>query len=84
MVDTLIMAGCTTSGCIRATAVDACSLGLHTIVVEDAVGDRAPLSHKVALFDIDAKYGDVVGSAGGSRAPRRRGVGSEADGPGNR
>jgi maleamate amidohydrolase len=62
-VDTLILAGCTTSGCIRATAVDACSLGLHTIVVEDAVGDRAPLSHKVALFDIDAKYGDVVGSA---------------------
>src|SRR4051794_15699364 len=55
-VDTLIMAGCTTSGCIRATAVDACSLGLHTIVVEEAVGDRAPLSHKVALFDIDAKY----------------------------
>jgi nicotinamidase-related amidase len=62
-VDTLIMAGCTTSGCIRATAVDACSLGLRTIVVEDAVGDRAPLSHKVALFDIDAKYGDVVGSS---------------------
>jgi maleamate amidohydrolase len=59
-VDTLVLAGCSTSGCIRATAVDACSLGLHTIVVGDAVADRAPLSHKVALFDIDAKYGDVV------------------------
>ena len=59
-VDTLVIAGCTTSGCVRATAVDACSLGLHTIVVEEAVGDRAPLSHRVALFDIDLKYGDVV------------------------
>ena len=60
-VDTLLVAGCTTSGCVRATAVDACSLGLHTIVVRDAVGDRAPLSHLTSLFDIDAKYGDVVG-----------------------
>jgi maleamate amidohydrolase len=60
-VDTLLLAGCTTSGCVRATAVDACSLGLHTIVVQDAVADRAPLSHLTSLFDIDAKYGDVVG-----------------------
>ena len=59
-VDTLIVTGCTTSGCVRASAVDACSYGLHTIVVEDAVGDRAPLSHLTSLFDIDAKYGDVV------------------------
>jgi maleamate amidohydrolase len=59
-VDTLIITGCTTSGCVRASAVDACSNGLHTIVVEDAVGDRAPLSHMTSLFDIDAKYGDVV------------------------
>ena len=59
-VDTLLIAGCTTSGCVRATAVDACSLGLRTIVVEGAVGDRAPLSHLTSLFDIDAKYGDVV------------------------
>jgi nicotinamidase-related amidase len=62
-IDTLVIVGCSTSGCVRATAVDACSLGLHTIVVEDAVADRAPLSHKVALFDIDAKYGDVVSAA---------------------
>jgi nicotinamidase-related amidase len=59
-VDTLIITGCTTSGCVRATAVDSCSYGLRTIVVEDAVGDRAPLSHLTCLFDIDAKYGDVV------------------------
>lgn len=60
-VDTLIIVGCTTSGCVRATAVDACSYGFHTIVVEDAVGDRAQLPHLASLFDIEAKYGDVVG-----------------------
>ena len=59
-IDTLIITGCTTSGCVRASAVDACSYGLHTVVVEDAVGDRAPLSHLTSLFDIDAKYGDVT------------------------
>jgi nicotinamidase-related amidase len=59
-VDTVLVVGTTTSGCVRATAVDACSLGLHTIVVEDAVGDRARLPHLAALFDIDSKYGDVV------------------------
>jgi nicotinamidase-related amidase len=59
-VDTLVITGCTTSGCVRASAVDSCSYGLRTIVVEDAVGDRAPLSHLTCLFDIDAKYGDVV------------------------
>ena len=59
-VDTLIVTGCTTSGCVRASAVDACSYGFHTIVVEDAVGDRAPLSHLTCLFDIDAKYADVT------------------------
>jgi maleamate amidohydrolase len=59
-VDTLIITGCTTSGCVRATAVDACSYGFHTIVVEEAVGDRAALPHLASLFDIDAKYGDVV------------------------
>jgi maleamate amidohydrolase len=59
-VDTLLITGCTTSGCVRASAVDACSLGLHTIVVQEAVGDRAELPHIANLFDIDAKYGDVV------------------------
>lgn len=59
-IDTLLVTGCTTSGCVRASAVDACSLGLHTIVVQEAVGDRAELPHIANLFDIDAKYGDVV------------------------
>jgi maleamate amidohydrolase len=45
---------------VRATAVDACSYGFHTIVVEEAVGDRAALPHAASLFDIDAEYGDVV------------------------
>jgi nicotinamidase-related amidase len=59
-IDTLIIVGCTTSGCVRATAVDSCSHGFHTIVVEEAVGDRAALPHEASLFDIQAKYGDVV------------------------
>jgi maleamate amidohydrolase len=59
-IDTLLITGCTTSGCVRASAVDACSFGLHTIVVQEAVGDRAELPHIANLFDIDAKYGDVV------------------------
>jgi nicotinamidase-related amidase len=59
-VDTLIIVGCATSGCVRATAVDACSHGFHTIVVAEAVGDRRADSHIANLFDIDAKYGDVV------------------------
>jgi maleamate amidohydrolase len=62
-VDTLVIAGCTTSGCVRSSAVDACSLGLRAIVVEEAVGDRAALSHMASLFDIDSKYGDVVSLA---------------------
>jgi len=59
-IDTLLITGCTTSGCVRATAVDSCSYGLHTIVVQEAVGDRAELPHFANLFDIDAKYGDVI------------------------
>ncbi len=59
-VDTLIITGCTTSGCIRATAVDALQHGFRAIVPTEAVGDRARLPHEANLFDIDAKYGDVV------------------------
>lgn len=58
-VDTLVLAGTTTSGCVRATAVDGCAHGYRTIVAEGAVGDRAPEPHDANLFDIDAKYGDV-------------------------
>lgn len=59
-VDTLVLAGVTTSGCVRATAVDSLQHGYRTIVPADAVGDRARLPHLANLFDIHAKYGDVV------------------------
>ena len=62
-VDTLIMAGCTTSGCIRATAVDAVQHGFRPIVVRECVGDRHDGPHEANLFDINAKYGDVVSKA---------------------
>lgn len=59
-IDTLILAGCSTSGCIRASAVDAVQYGFRAIVVRDCVGDRHEGPHEANLFDIDAKYGDVV------------------------
>ena len=59
-IDTVIMAGCSTSGCIRASAVDAVQHGFRAIVVRDCVGDRHPDPHNANLFDIDSKYGDVV------------------------
>lgn len=59
-VDTVIATGCTTSGCVRATVVDAFSNGFAAIVVEDAVFDRGELSHAVNLFDMDQKYADVI------------------------
>lgn len=59
-VDTCIITGTTTSGCIRATVVDAFSYGFNVVVVEDAVFDRVDISHKVNLLDISSKYGDVV------------------------
>jgi maleamate amidohydrolase len=57
--DTIILVGCVTSGCIRATAVDAVSYGYRTIVPIECVGDRAEGPHRWNLFDIDAKYADV-------------------------
>lgn len=59
-VDTVIIGGCSTSGCVRATVVDACSYGFHSIVPAGAVGDRAEPPHIASLCDIDLKYGDVV------------------------
>ena len=59
-VDTLVIAGVTTSGGVRATAVDSLQHGYRTIVPADAVGDRAEEPHKANLFDINAKYGDVT------------------------
>ncbi len=62
-VDTLIVTGTVTSGCVRDTVLDAFSLNFRVIVPHDAVCDRGRTSHKVALFDIHMKYGDVVPSS---------------------
>ena len=59
-VDTVLVTGCTTSGCVRATVMDALAHGFRPIVPEEAVGDRAQEPHDANLFDIDSKYGDVV------------------------
>ena len=59
-IDTLIVTGLTTSGCIRATCVDAVSYGFIPIVVADACGDRHPSPHEANLFDMNAKYADVT------------------------
>lgn len=62
-VDTLIIVGCSTSGCIRATAESAHNENYHAIVVADAVGDRHMLAHECNLTDIDLRYADVLHSA---------------------
>ena len=62
-VDTLIVTGCTTSGCVRATAVDGLQHGLRVIVPRECVGDRAKGPHEANLIDIDGKYGDVMSLA---------------------
>lgn len=59
-VDTLLVAGCTTSGCVRATVVDAASYGFRVGVVEECVFDRFEISHSVALFDMNSKYADII------------------------
>jgi maleamate amidohydrolase len=59
-IDTLIITGVTTSGCVRATCVDAMSYGFIPIVVADACGDRHAAPHEANLFDMNAKYADVV------------------------
>ena len=58
--DTVVLTGATTSGCIRASAVDAVQDGFSVLVPREAVGDRAQGPHEANLFDIQAKYGDVV------------------------
>jgi maleamate amidohydrolase len=62
-VDTLVVTGCSTSGCIRATAVDGMQYGFRVVVPKECVGDRHPEPHEANLFDIDSKYGDVVSKA---------------------
>jgi maleamate amidohydrolase len=62
-IRSLILAGCTTSGCVRASAVDAFSYGFRVAVAADAVYDRTEMVHQVSLFDLDSKYGDVMDTA---------------------
>jgi len=58
-VDTLIITGMVTSGCVRATVVDAFSYNYRVIVPEECVADRCQVAHQINLFDIDSKYGNV-------------------------
>jgi nicotinamidase-related amidase len=62
-VDTVLIAGLSTSGCVRATTVDACQHGFIPLVVREAVGDRHPSPHEANLFDMQAKYAEVVSLA---------------------
>jgi maleamate amidohydrolase len=62
-VDTVVVCGATTSGCVRASVVDSVQFGFQTLVVGDCVGDRAEGPHNANLFDMAAKYADVVEQA---------------------
>lgn len=62
-VDSIVVAGCTTSGCVRASVVDAMSLGFRVTVARDCVGDRALAPHDANLFDMEQKYADVIVSS---------------------
>jgi maleamate amidohydrolase len=62
-VDTVILTGTSTSGCVRATAIDGCQYGFRVIVPRECVGDRHEAPHESNLFDINGKYGDVVTKA---------------------
>jgi maleamate amidohydrolase len=59
-IDTVILTGCSTSGCIRASAVDGMQYGFRVMVPRECVGDRHDAPHEANLFDINSKYGDVV------------------------
>ena len=63
-VDTVIIAGCTTSGCIRASVIDSMSYNFRTVVASDCVGDRALGPHEANLFDMEQKYADLMSSSG--------------------
>ena len=78
-VQTLIICGESTSGCVRATAVDAYSHGFHVVLVEECCFDRSILSHKVNLFDMHHKYVRRDACRRGGGASRRHGVGRRAE-----
>ena len=60
-IDTLLITGCSTSACVRATATDAKSHQLRPIIVREAVQDRSEIAHEWTIFDIQARFADVVG-----------------------
>ena len=60
IIDTVIVTGCSTSGCIRAIAEDGAQHEFRVIIPRECVGDRLPAPYEANLFDIDSKYGDVV------------------------
>ena len=62
-VDTVIVTGCTTSGCIRASVIDSMSYNFRTVVAVDCVGDRALGPHEANLFDMEQKYADLMTSS---------------------
>ncbi|RAI58113.1 isochorismatase family protein [Roseicella frigidaeris] len=62
-VDTVIVAGCITSGCVRASVIDAFSLGFRVMVPEDCVGDHDPVAHAQNLKDVERRYADVIDAA---------------------
>jgi maleamate amidohydrolase len=62
-IDTLLITGLSTSGCVRATALDACQHGFLPFVVREACGDRHPGPHEANLFDLQAKYAEVIGES---------------------
>lgn len=69
--DSVVVTGASTSGCVRATAVDAVQHGYTTYVAREAVADRAPGPHDAALLDLDAKYADVVSVADAAKTLAR-------------
>ncbi len=62
-VDTVIVTGCTTSGCVRASVIDSMSYNFRTVVASDCVGDRALGPHEANLFDMEQKYADLMNSS---------------------
>lgn len=63
-VDTVVVTGCTTGGCVRATVLDAFGAGLSVLVPHDAVFDRSPTPHAASLFDLEMRYANVIDTAG--------------------
>ena len=59
-VDTILLCGCTTSGCVRASAVDGLQHGFRVMIVREGVGDRNPAAHRQSMLDMQAKYADIV------------------------